>query len=52
MTPTLAIAKKLEKALGIKLIEQETIGPGTLNSNKPSKDMTLADVFESQKKGK
>ena len=50
LTPTFAVARKLEKELGIKLVEkvQASVAPSTSNSKKFS-EPTLADLLEEEK---
>lgn len=55
MSPTLAVAKKLEKELGIKLIEKvtEDLTPLSEKSSRGgNKELTLADMIEEPKKKK
>jgi putative transcription factor len=54
MSPTLAVAKKLEKELGIKLIEKvtEDMTPLSEKGTRGSKELTLADMVEEPKKKK
>lgn len=50
LTPTFAVARKLEKELGIKLLEkvQASVAPSTSSSKKFS-EPTLADMLEEEK---
>ena len=53
LTPTISVARKLEKELGIKLVEK--IKPrvaATFQDKEKFKEPTLADMLDSQKKGK
>lgn len=54
MVPTIAIARKLEKELGIKLVEvvREEIVPAAEKSAGRFREPTLADILDSQKKKK
>lgn len=52
LSPSLATAKKLEKELGIKLIEKSSDPlPASVVTNKKFEDLTLGDMIE-RKKGK
>lgn len=50
--PTLSVARKLEKELGIKIIEKivEEVTPTTINDKELKKDITLADFIVEKKK--
>ncbi|MBI2080016.1 TIGR00270 family protein, partial [Candidatus Micrarchaeota archaeon] len=52
MTPTIALAKKLEKELKIKLIEKSVDSSPSVYSNPNFKEATLGDILEAQKKKK
>jgi putative transcription factor len=51
--PTLEVARKLEKELGVKLIEKtQSVAGGPAASAKGFSEPTLADMVEAKKKGK
>ncbi len=50
MKPTIKTAKKLEKALGITLIEKYVVSGGSGLEEKSFKEITLEDLLEAQKK--
>ncbi len=52
LKPTLTVAKKLEKELGVKLIEKVVEEVGSTASPSASKDVTLADFVVIDKKKK
>lgn len=54
LTPSIAVARKLEKELGIKLVEkvQPSVAPSTTLSKSKSPSPTLADMIEPAKKKK
>jgi ribosome-binding protein aMBF1 (putative translation factor) len=54
MSPTLLVARKLEKELGVKLVETVTEEVTTMDQKKPAsyRPQTLEDILEFQKKGK
>lgn len=51
--PSLELAKKIEKALGIRLIEKTAVAEAPTSSKKQAKgDLSLLDMLEMQNKGK
>lgn len=54
MTPTILVARKLEKELGVRLVETVTEEITTMDEKKPAsfKTQTLEDILEFQKKSK
>ncbi|MFH1784943.1 MAG: multiprotein-bridging factor 1 family protein [Candidatus Micrarchaeota archaeon] len=52
LSPTMAVAKKLEKELGIKLIEKvsNTMAPSVSPSSKNFQPLTLGDMVDAKKK--
>jgi uncharacterized protein (TIGR00270 family) len=54
MSPTLVVARKLEKELGVRLVEMVTEEVTTMDDKKPAsfKPQTLEDILDFQKKSK
>ncbi len=50
--PSIELAKKIEKALGIRLVEKEEEGIGAAIAKKGTGDMSLLDMLEMQNKKK
>ncbi|MGV8176478.1 MAG: multiprotein bridging factor aMBF1 [Candidatus Bilamarchaeaceae archaeon] len=52
MLPTIKLAQKLEKELGVKLIEKTMAASESVKSGGGSRDLTLADMLEMQNQRK
>ena len=50
IAPTLDVAKKLEKALGIKILVRESFEGSAMMGERKSKDITLGDIIEFKRK--